>query len=108
MYFCLRGVTENTWGWTLMLQEDVERYELMGYDYALDLISEMEIAPAFPHNTAYFLVSYDRSQERGLNKHRRHHDGSPHNADKERILVVVGPLPEMLPRTTPPVATHPK
>jgi myosin-15 len=98
-----RGGKENTQGWTLVLQEDLDRYELMGYDYVLDLVSEMEIAPAFPHGRAYFLVSYDRSQ---VNKQKRHHDGSPHNAESERILVLVGPLPEMLRRTTPLVAEH--
>ena len=93
-----RGVRENTQGWTLMMQEDVERYELMGYDYVLDLISEMELAPGFPHCKAYFLVSFDRTQERVY--HKRHHEG-PHNADQERVLVLVGPFPEMVKRTTP-------
>lgn len=100
-----KGVKDNTQGWTLMLSEDTERYELMGYDYALDLISEMEVAPGFPTCKAYFLVSTDRSRERL--HHKRHHDG-PHNAEQERILVLTGPLPEMLRRTTPVVANgHP-
>ncbi|KAL8573674.1 hypothetical protein ACOMHN_007227 [Nucella lapillus] len=96
-----RGLKENTQGWTLMLLEDVERYELMGYDYALDLLSEMELAPGFPHGRAYFLVSLDRTQERMYHKH--HHEG-PHNAEQERVLVLVGPLPDMLQRTTPVVS----
>ena len=101
-----RGVRENTQGWTLMLQEDMERYELMGYDYALDLISEMELAPNFPHGKAYFLVSFDRTQERIY--HKRRHEG-PHNAEQERIMVLVRPLPEMLKRTTPVVSSgHPR
>lgn len=89
-----------------MLQEDVERYELMGYDYVLDLISEMEVAPNFPHGTAYFLVSFDRTKERMYHK-RSHED--PHNADQERIMLLVRPLPEMLKRTTPVVSSgHPR
>lgn len=68
-----RALKENTQGWSLMLLEDGERYELMGYDYVLDLISEIEIAPGFPTCKAYFLVSTDRSQERLSNK--RHHEG---------------------------------
>nr|KAG5714689.1 hypothetical protein BaRGS_000177 [Batillaria attramentaria] len=100
-----RGVKENTQGWTLMLAEDIERYELMGYDYALDLISEMEVAPGFPTCKAYFLASTDRTQERL--HHKRHHEG-PHNAEQERILVLTHPLPEMLKRSTPVVSPgHP-
>lgn len=84
-----------------MLQEDVERYELMGYDYVLDLVSEMEIAPGFPHGSAYFLVSVDRSIER---MQRKRHNDDPHNAEKERIVVLVGPLPDMVRRNTPVVS----
>lgn len=68
-----RGLTENTQGWTVILQEDFERYELMGYDYVLDLISEIEIAPGFPTCKAYFLVSTDKNQDRLHRKH--HHEG---------------------------------
>ena len=50
-------------GWTVVLQEDMDYYELMGYDYVLDLISEMEIPPGFPVCKSYFLVSSDRSRE---------------------------------------------
>lgn len=50
-------------GWTVVLQEDMDYYELMGYDYVLDLISEMEILPGFPVCKSYFLVSSDRSRE---------------------------------------------
>ena len=105
-----RGVKENTQGWTLMLQEDVERYELMGYDYALDLVSEMELAPNFPHGRAYFLVSLDRTQERvHPHKRRQPHEAGPHNAEHERVLLLMTPLPEMLRRTTPVVSTaHPR
>jgi hypothetical protein len=31
--------------------------EMCGFDYALDLVSEMELAPAFPVVKNYFLVS---------------------------------------------------
>ena len=50
-------------GWTVVLQEDMDYYELMGYDYVLDLVSEMEIPPGFPVCKSYFLVSSDRSRE---------------------------------------------
>ena len=50
-------------GWTVVLQEDMDYYELMGYDYVLDLVSEMEIPAGFPVCRSYFLVSSDRSRE---------------------------------------------
>lgn len=41
----------------------MDYYELMGYDYVLDLLSEMEIPPGFPYCKSYYLVSSDRTQE---------------------------------------------
>ncbi|XP_041362375.1 unconventional myosin-XV-like isoform X3 [Gigantopelta aegis] len=88
-----RGLSENAHGWTVVLKDDLDYYELMGYDFVLDLISEMEIVPGFPTCKAYFLVSCDRSQER-LSRHRHVQTESAHNPDKERIMVVVGHLPK--------------
>ncbi|KAK6169157.1 hypothetical protein SNE40_020262 [Patella caerulea] len=93
----MRGLPENCHGWTVVLQNDTDFYELMGYDYVLDLISEMEIAPGFPVCKAYFLVSTDRSKERI--QHRRHLNSDlPHNPDRERLMIIVGRLPELLKR----------
>lgn len=58
-----RGLRENSLGWTVLLQEDMDYYELMGYDYVLDLVSEMEIPPGFPVCRSHFLVSSDRTRE---------------------------------------------
>ncbi|ESO87136.1 hypothetical protein LOTGIDRAFT_229291 [Lottia gigantea] len=100
----LRGLPDNCHGWTVTLQQDVDFYELMGYDYVLDLISEMEIAPGFPTCKAYFLVSTDRARERP--SHRRHfHSDVPHNPDRERLMIIVGRLPEMLKRDTSKMAS---
>ena len=44
-------------GWTLSLRDECDFYEIMGNDYVLDLVSEMEIAPAFPVCKSFFLVS---------------------------------------------------
>ncbi|XP_059156810.1 unconventional myosin-XV-like isoform X1 [Physella acuta] len=96
----LRGLHENSQGWTVQLQEDSDYYELMGYDFVLDLVSEMEIAPGFPTCTAYFLVSVDRSKEGLHHKHRSHQEG-PHDPEKERILILTGPLPQMIKRDVP-------
>lgn len=66
------GITQNeTNGWTVCLQDENDSYELMGYDYVYDLISEMEIAPAFPVCKSYFLVSSDKSNDASASCQRR-------------------------------------
>ncbi|XP_063236075.1 unconventional myosin-XV [Bacillus rossius redtenbacheri] len=52
-----RGIAE-TQGWTVSLADD-ERgaREALGLDYVLDLVAEMELAPAFPACRSSFLVS---------------------------------------------------
>ncbi|KAH9502357.1 hypothetical protein Btru_073529 [Bulinus truncatus] len=102
----IRGLHENSQGWTVRLQDDAEYYELMGYDYVLDLVSEIEIAPGFPTCTAYFLVSVDRSKE-GLQFRKKGNEG-PHHGERERILLLSGPLPEMIKRTVPVVSEKEK
>lgn len=84
---CSRGLGENSQGWTVQLQEDVDYYELMGYDYVLDLISEIEIAPGFPAGTAYCLVSVDRSKERLHHRRHGHAEGSVFFFTPCRLLV---------------------
>lgn len=59
-----RGIEECS-GWTVSLQDETADYELNGNDYVLDLISEMEIPPAFPHCQSHFLVSHDKSKGSG-------------------------------------------
>ena len=68
-----RGLKENSQGWTLQLQEEVDQYELMGYDYVLDLVGETEVPPGFPAGLAHFLVSINR--DRTQHKRRTHSDG---------------------------------
>ncbi|XP_052263037.1 unconventional myosin-XV-like isoform X3 [Dreissena polymorpha] len=91
----LRGLRDNNKGWTVVLQEDRDYYELMGYDYVFDLISEMEISPGFPVCRSYFLVSSDRSRE-PHSMQRALYSESPHNPERERHMVMVGKLPEPL------------
>lgn len=91
----LRGLRENNMGWTVVLQEDMDYYELMGYDYVLDLISEMEILPGFPVCRSYFLVSSDRSRE-PHSLRRSYYSDAPHHPERERQMVMVGNLPEPL------------
>ena len=46
---------------TLLEENDI--YECAGYDYVLDLVSEMEVPPGFPFGSSYFLVTTDRTRE---------------------------------------------
>nr|XP_034311051.1 unconventional myosin-XV isoform X10 [Crassostrea gigas] len=91
----IRGLQENSYGWTVQVQEEVDYYEIMGYDYVLDILSEMEIPPGFPYCKSYYLASSDRTREpptmrRGLYKN------SPHSVDDERYLKLYGSLPQPL------------
>lgn len=45
------------------MKDDKDVYELMGYDYVLDLISEVEVVRGFPFTLAPFLVMTDHTQE---------------------------------------------
>ena len=56
-------MTEGHHGWTVVLRDDTDTYECAGYEYVLDLISEMEVPPAFPFSKSYFLVSSDKSRD---------------------------------------------
>ncbi|XP_035664598.1 uncharacterized protein LOC118408083 [Branchiostoma floridae] len=58
--FSSRGVQDENLGWTVVLRDGTEEYELAGYDYVLDLIAEMEMAPGFPVCKSFFLVSSDK------------------------------------------------
>jgi len=58
--FVSRGIAECH-GWTVSCHSEDENggdvREMCGFDYVLDLVSEMELAPAFPVVKNYFLVS---------------------------------------------------
>ena len=56
------------------MKDDADHYELNGYDYVLDLISEVEIAPAFPFTQANFIVTTDRMDRSQIK--RQDWDGS--------------------------------
>lgn len=75
-----RNITETN-GWTLSLHDDNECYELMGHDYVLDLISEMEIAPAFPVCKSFFLVTSDEASEEYSSQKRKCLTAASNNPD---------------------------
>lgn len=54
---------ENRHGWTVQLHDDGAVYELGGHDHVLDLIGEIEVPAAMPHNIAPFLVSVPQSAD---------------------------------------------
>ena len=58
-----RGIQEGHHGWTMLLHEENDVYEYAGYDYVLDLISEMELEPDFPHNWSYYITGVVRPTE---------------------------------------------
>ena len=60
---CYRGVREGHHGWTMLLKEENDLYEYAGYDYVMDLISEMELEPDFPHNWSYYVTGLMRPTE---------------------------------------------
>ncbi|XP_064594768.1 unconventional myosin-XV-like isoform X2 [Liolophura sinensis] len=90
-----RGLSENSRGWTVELREETDSYELMGFDYVLDLISEMEIPPGFPALKSFFLVSSDRSKDTTSTR-RKVFEHTPHNPDLHRRMEIIGRLPEPL------------
>ena len=51
---------QDSHGWTVLLREGPDRYECAGYDFVLDLISEMEIPPGFPFGRSHHLVFSDK------------------------------------------------
>ena len=57
----IKGIQEcNGWSVVLAGEDDELIREAMGCDYVMDLISEMEIAPAFPVSKNSLLMGHDR------------------------------------------------
>lgn len=88
-----RNMFDNHSGWTVVLEEGSNYYELMGYDYILDLISEIEIIPGFPVCKSYSLVS----SEDWTRSTSQVEMNSPHHPDRDRKMVFNERLPEPLP-----------
>jgi hypothetical protein len=69
-----RGILkEYCSGWTVSLEEDENDIELMGHDYILDLISELEIPPCAPVCKSFFLIhdGHDRSSKNARKRNHR-------------------------------------
>ncbi|XP_071797205.1 unconventional myosin-XV-like isoform X2 [Asterias amurensis] len=59
-----KGITKACHGWSVHMMDDKTRSELSGFDYIMDLISEVEIPPDFPVCESHFLVSSEVVQDR--------------------------------------------
>ena len=68
-----RGISkEHCQGWTVSLEDDDTEIELMGYDYVLDLIGELEVPPNAPVCKSFFLVHDGRDRSSKLRQRRQH------------------------------------
>ncbi|KAF8777343.1 Unconventional myosin-XV like protein [Argiope bruennichi] len=74
-----RGI-DDCYGWTVDLDDDGDLYELNGYDYVLDLISETEVPPAFPVCKSFFLVSANKNKKTKYSSATW--AASPHNPER--------------------------
>ncbi|XP_069684992.1 unconventional myosin-XV isoform X2 [Periplaneta americana] len=111
-----RGISENS-GWTLSLSTGSDTAdsptdglvkEINGLDYVMDLIAEMELAPAFPACRSSFLQSGGHS--RGVRRHSNKASSPTVGADVE--VDSEGPAPSSprrpaVPPPEPPVVKQP-
>ena len=68
-----RGISkEYCQGWTVSMEEDETEIELMGYDYILDLIGELEIPPCSSVSKSFFLIHDGRDRSSKGRKTRQH------------------------------------
>ncbi|CAF4602738.1 unnamed protein product [Rotaria sp. Silwood1] len=68
-----RGLSkDNSFGWTVSLEENDNEIELMGHDYILDLISELEIPPCSPVCKSFFLIHDGRDRSSKSQRRRNH------------------------------------
>ncbi|XP_069684996.1 unconventional myosin-XV isoform X5 [Periplaneta americana] len=112
-----RGISENS-GWTLSLSTGSDTAdsptdglvkEINGLDYVMDLIAEMELAPAFPACRSSFLQSGGHS--RGVRRHSNKASSPTVGADVE--VDSEGPAPSSprrpaVPPPEPPVVKQPQ
>ncbi|XP_069684997.1 unconventional myosin-XV isoform X6 [Periplaneta americana] len=112
-----RGISENS-GWTLSLSTGSDTAdsptdglvkEINGLDYVMDLIAEMELAPAFPACRSSFLQSGGHS--RGVRRHSNKASSPTVGADVE--VDSEGPAPSSprrpaVPPPEPPVVKQPE
>ncbi|CAF1023237.1 unnamed protein product [Rotaria sordida] len=68
-----RGILkDNSFGWTVSLEDNDIEIELMGHDYILDLISELEIPPCSPVCKSFFLIHDGRDRSSKSQRRRSH------------------------------------
>lgn len=68
-----RGILKDySYGWTVCLEDDENDIELMGHDYVMDLISELEIPPSSPVCKSFFLIHDGRDRSSKSQRRRNH------------------------------------
>jgi len=68
-----RGILKDSCsGWSVSLEDDENEIELMGHDYILDLIGELEIPPCTPVCKSFFLIHDGRDRSLKTSRHRNH------------------------------------
>ncbi|XP_043567559.1 unconventional myosin-XV [Chiloscyllium plagiosum] len=65
---CHRGVTEGWRGWSVARKSKGEWAELGGHDYAMDLVSDLELMTDFPRQKSYFIISSEEKSRNQKNK----------------------------------------
>ncbi|GCC27257.1 hypothetical protein chiPu_0005681 [Chiloscyllium punctatum] len=63
-----RGVTEGWQGWSVARKSKGEWAELGGHDYAMDLVSDLELMTDFPRQKSYFIISSEEKSRNQKNK----------------------------------------
>ncbi|CAG0891503.1 unnamed protein product [Darwinula stevensoni] len=89
-----KGLKEP-FGWSVSIMDAHNIYELNGCDYVLDLISEMEIPPAFPVCKGFYLLS--SSRDHGGSPFRKGSFSSTGSSHVDDYGMPMSTLPEHIP-----------
>ncbi|GLH06473.1 Unconventional myosin IC [Gryllus bimaculatus] len=103
-----RGIMECE-GWTISLEDETIVKETNGLDYVLDLVAEMELAPAFPACKNSFLASGDGKHRRSNAKISTSTPLPVHNSLPREIEPEIPSTPRRpaVPPPEPPVIKQP-
>ena len=70
----LRGVTSLE-GWSLSVEDDHMRQDLVGHGYVLDAVSMMETSPRFPSQQSHHLVyQYGHPKQRSTRRYVQYYN----------------------------------
>ncbi|CAF3639551.1 unnamed protein product [Adineta steineri] len=93
-----RGILKDyCYGWTVSLEDDDNEIELMGHDYVLDLVGELEIPPCSPVCKSFFLIHDGRDRSSKTSRRRNHRTTA---RSKEWFLKIDNSRPSRLSKTS--------